>query len=109
MYVNNRRFVFRWTAVNSPYGDTLQMDRRTKDAALETRNRILDTAEKVFLKKGVSRTSLENIADAAKLTRGAIYWHFDNKTDLFDAMMERISLPMEEMVERDGELDDPLD
>lgn len=86
------------------------MARRTKEEAQETRNRILDTAEKVFLKKGVSRTSLDDIARAAHVTRGAIYWHFKNKADLFDAMMQRVSLPMEQMTARAGadHLDDPL-
>jgi TetR/AcrR family acrAB operon transcriptional repressor len=78
------------------------MARRTKEEAAETRVRIIDTAEKIFHKKGVSRTSLEDIADAAGVTRGAIYWHFKNKAELFEAMMERMSLPMEEMVERIG-------
>lgn len=86
------------------------MARRTKEAALETRNRILDTAEQVFLKKGVSRTSLADLADAAGVTRGAIYWHFKNKADLFDAMMQRVCLPMEEMPARarGDAADDPL-
>lgn len=87
------------------------MARRTKEAALETRNRILDTAEQLFLERGVSRTSLEMIAAAAGLTRGAIYWHFRNKADLFDAMMARVVLPMEEMAARAAQEDpsDPLD
>jgi len=86
------------------------MARRTKEEALETRDRILDTAEKVFLKKGVARTSLADVADAAGVTRGAIYWHFKNKADLFEAMMDRVSLPMEAMVARAGDKDiaDPL-
>lgn len=86
------------------------MARRTKKEAAATRNRILDTAERVFLKKGVSRSSLDDIAEAAGVTRGAIYWHFKNKADLFDAMMQRMSLPMEEMVARAGsdDIDDPL-
>ncbi len=86
------------------------MVRRTKEAALETRNQILDTAEQVFLKKGVSRTSLDDIAAAAGLTRGAIYWHFKNKMDLFDALVQRVSLPMEEMAARaNDDREDPLD
>jgi TetR/AcrR family acrAB operon transcriptional repressor len=86
------------------------MARRTKLEAQETRNRILDTAERVFLKRGVSRTTLEDIAEAAGVTRGAIYWHFKNKADLFEAMMERVSLPMEDMAARaDDDLEDPLD
>jgi TetR/AcrR family acrAB operon transcriptional repressor len=86
------------------------MARRTKEEALETRNRILDTAERVFLKRGVSRTSLDDIAEAAGVTRGAIYWHFKNKADLFEAMMERVSLPMEDMAAHaNDEIGDPLD
>lgn len=75
------------------------MVRRTKEEALETRNLILCTAERVFHENGVARTSLEHIAGAAGVTRGAIYWHFKNKADLFTAMFDRIVLPMETMVE----------
>lgn len=86
------------------------MARRTKLEALETRDHILDTAERVFLKKGVAHTSLADVANAADVTRGAIYWHFKNKADLFEAMMDRVSLPMEEMVARAGDedIEDPL-
>lgn len=73
------------------------MARRTKEEALETRNRILDAAERIFFDKGVSRTSLSNIAQAAGVTRGAIYWHFENKGDLFTAMFDRVVLPLEEL------------
>ena len=86
------------------------MARRTKEEAQKTRSLILDTAEQVFLQKGVSHTTLDDIAAAVGLTRGAIYWHFKNKADLFDAMMQRVSLPMEEMTARASaaEISDPL-
>lgn len=86
------------------------MARRTKEEAEETRTLILDTAERVFHEKGVSRTSLADIAQAAGVTRGAIYWHFKNKLDLFNAMMERATLPMEEIAETAAALadEDPL-
>ncbi len=71
------------------------MARRTKEEALATRHQLLDAAELVFAQKGVSRTSLHDIAQAAGASRGAIYWHFKNKADLFNAMLERITLPME--------------
>jgi len=84
--------------------------RRTKEEAQETRNCLLDTAEKVFQEKGVSRTSLNDIAKAAGLTRGAIYWHFKNKADVFHAMLERVILPVEETENRGGDsaTEDPL-
>ena len=66
------------------------MVRKTKEEAQETRNAILDAAELVFQEHGVSRTSLAEIATAAGVTRGAVYWHFKNKADLFDAMIERV-------------------
>jgi len=80
------------------------MVRRTKEEAQETRNRILDAAEQVFLERGVSRTSLNEIAAAAGVTRGAIYWHFQDKSDVFNAMMTRVTLPFEETMRR---IDDP--
>ena len=70
------------------------MARRTKEEALATRELILDAAERMFHQRGVSRTSLQDIAKDAGLTRGAIYWHFENKGELFHAMMERVTLPM---------------
>ena len=71
------------------------MARRTKEDADATRNSLLDAAERVFYEKGVSRASLSDIAQAAGATRGAIYWHFKDKADLFNAMMERVTMPLE--------------
>ncbi|MGP3590166.1 multidrug efflux transporter transcriptional repressor AcrR [Vagococcus sp. WN89Y] len=59
------------------------MARKTKQQALETRQHILDVAMRLFSLQGVSSTSLAEIAQAAGVTRGAIYWHFKNKSDLF--------------------------
>lgn len=71
------------------------MVRRTKEEALATRHRLLDAAELLFQAQGVSQTSLQQIAQQAGATRGAIYWHFKDKADLFNAMMERVILPLE--------------
>lgn len=86
------------------------MARRTKEEALETRDRILDTAERMFSQNGVSHTSLADIAQGAQLTRGAIYWHFKNKCDLFTAMVDRELLPLDELLETpfDAREADPL-
>jgi TetR/AcrR family acrAB operon transcriptional repressor len=71
------------------------MARRTKEEAAATRDSILDAAEQLFVEQGVSRTTLQHIATAAGVTRGAIYWHFDDKGALINAMMERATLPLE--------------
>lgn len=71
------------------------MARRTKEEAAATRESILDAAEQLFVEQGVSRTTLQHIATAAGVTRGAIYWHFDDKGALFNALMERATLPLE--------------
>ncbi|MEB0060086.1 TetR family transcriptional regulator [Variovorax sp. LG9.2] len=71
------------------------MARRTKEEALATRHRLIDAAEILFQSQGVSKTSLQQIAEQAGATRGAVYWHFKDKADLFNAMMERVKLPME--------------
>lgn len=70
------------------------MVRKTKEDAAITRQRIIDAAREMFLLKGVSRTSLEQIATHASVTRGAVYWHFQNKTELFHAMREEVYLPL---------------
>ena len=72
------------------------MARRTKENAIATRSSLIDAAEQVFCEKGVSRASLSDIAQAAGATRGAIYWHFKDKLDLFGAMMDRVTLPLEQ-------------
>ncbi|AFL54521.1 AcrR family transcriptional regulator [Sinorhizobium fredii] len=77
--------------------------RRTKADAEETRRKILSAAERVFYKKGVSGTTLDEVAGQAGVTRGAIYWHFANKTDLFLALYEAVPLPHEDMIAREIE------
>ncbi|HEY8119198.1 MAG TPA: TetR family transcriptional regulator [Methylophilaceae bacterium] len=70
------------------------MVRKTKEDAEITRQRIINAARESFLSRGVSRTSMEQIASCAGVTRGAIYWHFDNKIELFHAMREQVILPL---------------
>jgi TetR/AcrR family acrAB operon transcriptional repressor len=77
------------------------MPRRSKEDALATRHALLDAAEHVFLSQGVAGTSLNDIAQYAGTTRGAIYWHFKDKADLFNAMMDRVVMPMQSALEWD--------
>ena len=82
--------------------------RRTKADAERTRRAILDEAVRLFAEKGVSETSLEEIARAANVTRGAIYWHFKNKMEIFDALHERLYQPLSEMILQDMQMAHPF-
>ena len=77
------------------------MARKTKEDALITRDLILDAAERVFLRRGVARSALQEIAEEAHLTRGAIYWHFQNKADVLPMLTRLNSQP-------EAESDNPL-
>lgn len=88
------------------------MARRTKAEAEQTRKQIIDAARRVFHVRGVARSTLEQIAAEAGVTRGAVYWHFKDKQDLFFAMREQAILPLVDQVDGsllDDSLDDPLE
>ncbi|MDI1299468.1 TetR family transcriptional regulator [Methylotenera sp.] len=70
------------------------MVRKTKEDAELTRKRIINSARAVFLARGVSRSTLEHIAAHAEVTRGAVYWHFENKTEIFHAIRDQVFLPL---------------
>ncbi|WAJ38441.1 TetR family transcriptional regulator [Pseudomonas sp. GOM7] len=74
--------------------------RRTKEDAEKTRIAILNAAEQLFLERGVAHTSLEQIAREAGVTRGAVYWHFQNKAHLFHEMLNQVRLPLEPLAEQ---------
>lgn len=63
--------------------------RKTKTEAQKTRQHLLDAALEVFWRDGVTRASLQAIAQEAGVTRGALYWHFKNKEDLFETLFEQ--------------------
>ena len=73
------------------------MARKTKEEALKTRQMLLDAAIEQFALRGVSNTTLTDIADAAGVTRGAVYWHFSSKSELFNAMWQE-QLPLRELI-----------
>ncbi len=72
--------------------------RRSREDAQLTRQRIIEAAEQVFFAQGIARTTLEQIARAAGVTRGAIYWNFQNKADLINAVHAEIQMPAEEFL-----------
>lgn len=65
--------------------------RRTKEEAAITRQLLLKKALAVFSKKGYAATTLEDIAREADVTRGAIYWHFGGKAELYNTLIREYS------------------
>ncbi|HAX90994.1 MAG TPA: hypothetical protein DCY07_02135 [Rhodospirillaceae bacterium] len=86
------------------------MARKTKEEAEKTRQTIMKSAVDVFLQKGVGHSSLQEIAEKAGVTRGAIYWHFKDKVDLLRVLADETFLPHEELLDRLAaeEWEDPL-
>lgn len=77
--------------------------RKTKTEALKTKEHLMLAALETFYRKGIARTSLNEIAQTAGVTRGALYWHFKNKEDLFDALFQRICDDIENCMSKDTE------
>jgi TetR/AcrR family acrAB operon transcriptional repressor len=73
--------------------------KRTKEESEQTRELLLDAAKHLFCSRGYSRTTLLDVAEEAGLTRGAMYWHFTSKADLFKAVMEKIFLEVTRITE----------
>ena len=65
------------------------MARKTKEDAEQTRLAILDSALQTFYEKGFARATFDEIAKKINLTKGAVYWHFRNKTDLITALIQQ--------------------
>lgn len=74
------------------------MVRKTKADALITRQLLIDAAIEQFAIRGVANTTLTDIAEAAGVTRGAVYWHFDSKSALFNAMWQQ-QIPLRESIQ----------
>lgn len=84
--------------------------RRTREEAEETKQRIIEAAVELFETRGYTATRIQDIADLTGLTRGAVYFHFKNKDelylhifDMFDKSLDRL---LEESKKKDGT---PLD
>lgn len=74
--------------------------RKTKQEAEKTYISLLEAAADLFLQKGVSRTTLQDIADHANMTKGAVYWHFKGKEDIIRALMETYAIPRLEQFDK---------
>lgn len=86
------------------------MVRKTKEDTQQTYDALLNAAESVFCEKGVANTTLNDVACAAGMTRGAIYWHFKDKKELFHALCDRAFLPIQMLLNEmtNTPIDDPI-
>jgi AcrR family transcriptional regulator len=85
-----------WTTVRRHLGNKQQMrtllyekQAELGPSYLDTKTRILDAATRVFGREGYSGTTLDQVASDAGMTKGAVYWHFSSKSDLYLALCER--------------------
>ena len=89
----------------------VQSEARTKGE--RTRDRILDLAHEAVIRKGLAATSIEELVEAAGITKSGFFYHFKDKTDLSRQLIERYTGQnaqfLDEMTLRARELsDDPL-
>ena len=76
------------------------MARRTKAEAEQTRQKILKAALDLFTEKGYERATFEDVADRIGLTKGAVYWHFKSKPDLFAELVADMTASHTEQISR---------
>ncbi len=74
--------------------------RRTKEDAELTRQALLKAAIRVFSQQGYAATRLEDIAEAAQVTRGAVYHHFGGKAELFAEIIDEASQTGDRAIQR---------
>ena len=83
--------------------------RRTKEDAEKTRRKIVEVALQLFSSNGYTNTTLAKIATEAGFSRGPIYWHFNNKDELFEEVLSFSQQPLADLINQArGELAQPL-
>jgi len=83
--------------------------RRTKEDAEKTRRKIVEVALQLFSSNGYTNTTLAKIATEAGFSRGPIYWHFNNKDELFEAVLSFSQQPLSDLIDTArGEREHPL-
>jgi AcrR family transcriptional regulator len=88
------------------YDNTRVTPTRRDEHVADTRQALVDAARTLFTEQGFAATGTEEIVAAARVTRGALYHHFHDKTDLFRAVMEQIAREVAEHL-IDAELSRP--
>ncbi|MFC6670433.1 TetR/AcrR family transcriptional regulator [Marinobacterium aestuariivivens] len=71
------------------------MVRRSAEEAAQTRQALLQAALEVFSEKGAGNGTLKEVAARAGVTHGALYWHFNNREAVLQALFDEAALPFE--------------
>jgi TetR/AcrR family transcriptional repressor of nem operon len=76
----------------------------------ETRENILDAADRLFYRQGYENTSFADIADEVRISRGNFYYHFKSKDEILDAVIEaRLSDTRDMLRQWEADSDNPAD
>lgn len=82
--------------------------RHSKDQMEHIKERILEKAAEAFVANGYAGVNLQDIADAAGISRGPLYYHFNNKEELFAATVRKLIKEQRENYERVLSMDAPI-
>jgi TetR/AcrR family transcriptional repressor of nem operon len=80
----------------------------------DTKTRIMDAAERLILERGLGGTTVDAMVEAADITKGTFFYHFDTKDDLARSLVERYESHDEDLMNRfmkeaEERADDPLE
>jgi len=82
--------------------------RTQADRLASTRAALLKAARTIFAEQGYATAATEEIVRRAKVTRGALYHHFEDKRALFDAVASDVAREIAEKIDAMTPMDDPL-
>jgi AcrR family transcriptional regulator len=95
---------------DSQAADVPPLRSRLAERAEETRQELIAAARELFAQRGFADVSTEEIVRSARMTRGALYHHFESKEDLFRAVYEEVERALVERIAADAaSAGDPLD
>jgi AcrR family transcriptional regulator len=72
--------------------------KRQQQRSITTRRHLVRAARQLFAKKGYGSTSIEDILGRSKVSRGALYHHYESKTDIFEVVFEQVASEVAESV-----------